>query len=143
MFGLNVFFNVLTLIRKNYLCSKLNTYLVTIFLSEWGYYVYIEITLSVEILNSDVTYSNQNMKKDLKNQHHKYKIKKFIRGCQNQTISWAALVLHLCVFIPCDLTSRILTTVTRDSYQPIVTVIVTDSCFHARMYSKSLWFDWR
>ena len=43
-----VFFNVLTLIRINYQCSKLNTYLVTtIFLSEWGYCVYIEIPLRV------------------------------------------------------------------------------------------------
>ena len=30
---------------KKYQCSKLNTYLVTIFLSEWGYCVYIEIPL--------------------------------------------------------------------------------------------------
>ena len=45
LFGLNVFFNVLSLIRINYQCSKLNTYLVTIFLSDWGYCVYIEIQL--------------------------------------------------------------------------------------------------
>ena len=30
---------------KKYQCSKLNTYLVTIFLSEWGYCVYTEIPL--------------------------------------------------------------------------------------------------
>ena len=45
LFGLNVFFNVLTFIRINYQCSKLNTYLDTIFPSEWGYCVYIEIPL--------------------------------------------------------------------------------------------------
>ena len=45
LFSLNVFFSVLTLIRMNYQCSNLNTYLVTIFLSEWGYSVYIEILL--------------------------------------------------------------------------------------------------
>ena len=45
LFGLNVFFSVLTLIWINYQCSKFNTYLVTIFLSEWGYSVYIEIAL--------------------------------------------------------------------------------------------------
>ena len=45
LIGLNVFLNDLIIICKNYECSKLNTYLVTIFLSEWGYmyYVYIEI----------------------------------------------------------------------------------------------------
>ena len=45
LFGLNVFFNVLTFIRINYQCSKLNTYLVIVFLSEWVYSVYIEIPL--------------------------------------------------------------------------------------------------
>ena len=39
LLSLNVFFNFLTLIRINYLCSKMCTYLVTIFLSEWGYCV--------------------------------------------------------------------------------------------------------
>ena len=39
----SMFFNVLTLIK--YQCSKLNTNLDTIFLSEWGYCVYIEIPL--------------------------------------------------------------------------------------------------
>ena len=34
-------------------------------------------------------------------------------------------------------------TVTRDKYQPLFTVIVFDGCFHARMESKSLWFDSR
>ena len=45
LFGLNVFFNVLTFIRINYQYSKLKTYLVILFLSEWGYSVYIEIPL--------------------------------------------------------------------------------------------------
>ena len=45
LFGINVFFNILTLMRINYQCSKLKTHLVTIFLSEWVYYVYIEILL--------------------------------------------------------------------------------------------------
>ena len=45
MFGLNVSFHVLTLTWKKYQCSKLNTYLVTTFLSEWGYCDYIEIPL--------------------------------------------------------------------------------------------------
>ena len=53
------------------------------------------------------------------------------------------LVFHLCVFLPCDLTSWILKTVTRDKYQSLVTVIVFDGCFHARMESKSLWFNSR
>ena len=67
LFGLNVFFNVLTFIRINYQCSKLNTYLVILFLSEWGYSVYIEIPLRLSpaptfrALNkyerSDVTFS--------------------------------------------------------------------------------------
>ena len=29
--------------KKKYQCLKLNTYLVTLILSEWGYCVYIEI----------------------------------------------------------------------------------------------------
>ena len=45
LLSLNVFFNVLTLIWINYQCSKLHTFLVRIFLSEWGYCVYIEIPL--------------------------------------------------------------------------------------------------
>ena len=45
LFSLNVLFNVLTLIRKNYHCSKLNTSLVTIFLLVRGYSVNIEIPL--------------------------------------------------------------------------------------------------
>ena len=67
LFDLNVFFNVLSLIRINYQCSKLNTYLVTIFLSEWGYSVYIEIQLRLSLAptfsalkiyeRSDVTFS--------------------------------------------------------------------------------------
>ena len=66
LFGLNVFFNVLTFIRINYQCSKLNTYLV-LFLSEWGYSVYIEISLRLspaltfralkKYERSDVTFS--------------------------------------------------------------------------------------
>ena len=43
LFGLNVFFNVLTLTCKNYQCSKCNTYLITIFISKWGYCVDVEI----------------------------------------------------------------------------------------------------
>ena len=31
--------------KRKYQCSKLNTYLVTTFLSKWGYFVYIEIPL--------------------------------------------------------------------------------------------------
>ena len=43
LLGLNVFFNVETLSRKNYQCSQLNTYIIIIFLSEWGCCVNIEI----------------------------------------------------------------------------------------------------
>ena len=37
------------LYEKNYQCSKLNTCLVTTFLSEWGYCVYIEIPLILHV----------------------------------------------------------------------------------------------
>ena len=67
LFGLNVFFNVLTFIRIYYQCSKLNTYLVILFLSEWGYSVDIEIPLRLspaptfrvlkKYERSDVTFS--------------------------------------------------------------------------------------
>ena len=63
-----------------------------------------------------------------------------MRWYRYRTILWAAMVFFLCVFHPCDITSWILTTVSRDKYQPPVTVIVLDGCFHACMESKSLWF---
>ena len=39
-----------------------------------------------------------------------YEIVTFMRWYRNRTILWAALVFHLCVFLPCDVTSWILTT---------------------------------
>ena len=36
---------------KEYQYSKLNTYLVTLFISEWGYCVYIEIPLRLSPVN--------------------------------------------------------------------------------------------
>ena len=47
-----------------------------------------------------------------------------MRWYRNRTPLCSALVFHLCVFLPCDLISWILTTVTRDNYQSLVTVIV-------------------
>ena len=73
----------------------------------------------------------------------KYKIVTCMRWYRNRTIFWTAMVFHLCVFFLCDLTSWILTIVTRDNYQPLVTVNVFDGCFHARIESKSMWFDSR
>ena len=52
------------------------------------------------------------------------------------------LVFHLCVFLQCDLTSWLYTTVTHDKYQSLVTVIVFDGCFHARIEIEKfvIWF---
>ena len=135
---LNVFFNVLTL--TIYQCSKLNTYLVTTFLSEWGYCVNIEIPLRLSpaptfraFKKYDVTvsYTRLWIKNDLINWPFKYKIVTSMRWYRNRTILKTALVFHLCVFLPCGLTSWVLTTVTRDNYQPLVMVIVFAGCFHA------------
>ena len=74
LFGLNVFLYVLTFIQINYQCSKLNTYLVIPFLSEWGYSVYIEIPLRLspakhseplkKYERSDVTFSYAHLWKE-------------------------------------------------------------------------------
>ena len=130
---------------KNYQCSKLNTYLDTIFLSEWGYCVYIEIALrfspaptfgALKNERSDVTFVNIEW-------HDRLTIVTFMLWYLNRTILWTALESHLCVILPCDLTSWLLMTVTRDNYQPLVIIIVFDGCFHARMESKSFWYDSR
>ena len=60
----------------------------------------------------------------------------FMRWYRNWIILWNALVFHLCVSLPCDVTSWILTTVTCESYWSLVTVIVSDSCFHGRINRK-------
>ena len=48
----------------------------------------------------------------------------------------------MCVFLPCDLTSWILTTVIHDKYQPLLPEIMFDGCFHTCMKMKSLIVIW-
>ena len=127
-------------------CSKLNTYLDTIFPSEWGYCVYIEIPLK---LSPAPTLGA--LKKwaqwcyiflcTLVNKEWHDQLILLIQHCNIHALICKlnifnllpALVFHLYVFLPCDLTSWILMTVTRDNHQ--LTVV--------RMESKSFWYDSR
>ena len=127
------------------------------FFQSGGYCVCIEIEIPLRLSpaptfralkkyeHSDVTFSYSPLwiQNDLINWPFKYKVVTSMRWYRNRTIWWTALVFNLCVFLPCDLTSWILTTVTRDGYQPHVTVIVFDGCFHASVESERLWFDSR
>ena len=137
MFCLNVFFNFVTLIRKHFQCSKLNNYLVSIFLSErvlclhWNSIVIkprpnIQSPLKYEY--SDVTFFCTFVNIEWFDQ---LTLVIFMRWYWSRTIWWTALVFHLCellcVFLSCDLTSWTWAIVTGDNYRSLVTVIMFGS----------------
>ena len=95
----------LTRIWIDYQCSKLNTFLITIFLLEWGYCVYIDIPLRLSPAPTFgaqwcyiflCTFVNIEWLDQLS---LKCKIVTFMRWYRNRTISWTALV-SISVFSP-------------------------------------------